>query len=49
MEENNEMMNEATEVAQEEVKQVETPETCSMEAEKPECDKKKKCHLAHLI
>ncbi len=49
MEENNEMMNEATEVVQEEVKQVETPETCSMEAEKPECDKKKKCHLAHLI
>lgn len=49
MEENNEMMNETAEVVQEEVKQVEVPETCSMEPEKPECDKKKNCHWAHLI
>ncbi len=49
MEENNEVMKETTEMVSEEVKQEVNPETCCKEADKSACDKKKKCHLAHLI
>lgn len=56
MEDNNEMMNESTELIPDELKQESNlevtqevaQEVCCNEEEKPACDRKK-CHIAHLV